>query len=118
MIIARLSLYYIRLLLFHPIQTCSHSHFQFLYICYVRLVLCAIDFSISFIYSFHYSSLFLLAPKYCFIYFLLFIFSFLVLFKLIYSLRSILRFANTDISNTKMCLDSSILPKSNMGWRK
>jgi hypothetical protein len=35
-----------------------------------------------------------------------------------YSLRSILLFANTDASTTKMCLDTSILAKSIMGRRE
>jgi hypothetical protein len=35
-----------------------------------------------------------------------------------YSLWPILLFANTDVSITKMCLDTSILAKSIMGWRK
>jgi hypothetical protein len=35
-----------------------------------------------------------------------------------YSLRPILLFANTDVSTTKMCLDTSILVKSNMGRRE
>jgi hypothetical protein len=35
-----------------------------------------------------------------------------------YSLRPIILFANTDISNTKIYLDTSILAKSNMGWRE
>jgi hypothetical protein len=35
-----------------------------------------------------------------------------------YSLRSILLFSNTDISTTKMCLDTSILAKSIMGRRE
>jgi hypothetical protein len=32
--------------------------------------------------------------------------------------RPILLFANTDVSTTKMCLDTSILVKSNMGQRE
>jgi hypothetical protein len=35
-----------------------------------------------------------------------------------YSLRPIILFANTDVSITKMCLDTSILAKSNMGRRE
>jgi hypothetical protein len=35
-----------------------------------------------------------------------------------YSLRPILLFANTDVSTTKMCLDTSILTKSIMGRRE
>jgi hypothetical protein len=35
-----------------------------------------------------------------------------------YSLRPILLFANTDVSTTKMCLDTSILAKSIMGRRE
>jgi hypothetical protein len=35
-----------------------------------------------------------------------------------YSLRPILLFANTDISITKICLDTSVLAKSIMGRRK
>jgi hypothetical protein len=35
-----------------------------------------------------------------------------------YSLGSILLFANTNISTTKICLDTSILAKSNMGRRE
>jgi hypothetical protein len=35
-----------------------------------------------------------------------------------YSLRSILLFVNTDVSTTKMCLDTSILAKSIMGRRE
>jgi hypothetical protein len=35
-----------------------------------------------------------------------------------YSLRSILLFANTDVFTTKMCLNTSILAKSNMDWRE
>jgi hypothetical protein len=35
-----------------------------------------------------------------------------------YSLRPILLFANTDVSTTKMCLDTSILEKSIMGRRE
>jgi hypothetical protein len=38
--------------------------------------------------------------------------------KFLYSLRSILLFANTDVSTTKMCLDTSILAKSIMGRRE
>jgi hypothetical protein len=37
--------------------------------------------------------------------------------EFIYSLRPILLFANTDVSITKMCLDTSILAKNNMGRR-
>jgi hypothetical protein len=33
--------------------------------------------------------------------------------QIIYSLRSILLFANTDVSSSKMCLDTSVLAKSN-----
>jgi hypothetical protein len=36
----------------------------------------------------------------------------------IYSLRSIILFANTDVSITKMCLDTTVLAKSNMGRRE
>jgi hypothetical protein len=36
----------------------------------------------------------------------------------LYSLRPILLFANTDVSTTKMCLDTSVLAKSNMGRRE
>jgi hypothetical protein len=35
-----------------------------------------------------------------------------------YSLRPILLFANMDISSSKICLDTSILVKSNMGRRE
>jgi hypothetical protein len=35
-----------------------------------------------------------------------------------YYLRSILLFANIDVSNIKMCLDTFILAKSNMGRRE
>jgi hypothetical protein len=35
-----------------------------------------------------------------------------------YSLRSILLFDNMDVSTTKMCLDTYILAKSNMGRRE
>jgi hypothetical protein len=38
--------------------------------------------------------------------------------KLLYSLRSILLFANTDVSITKMCLDTSLLAKSIMSRRE
>jgi hypothetical protein len=38
--------------------------------------------------------------------------------KLVYSLWPILLFANTDVSITKMCLDTSILAKSIMGRRE
>jgi len=38
--------------------------------------------------------------------------------KLMYSLRPILHFANTDVSITKMCLDSTILVKSIMSRRE
>jgi hypothetical protein len=37
---------------------------------------------------------------------------------LCYSLRPILLFANTDVSTTKMCLDTYILAKSNMDRRE
>jgi hypothetical protein len=35
-----------------------------------------------------------------------------------YSLRPILLFADTDVSTTKICLDTSVLAKSNMGRRE
>jgi hypothetical protein len=35
-----------------------------------------------------------------------------------YSLRPILLFANTDVSTTKMCLDTSVLAKSNTDRRE
>jgi hypothetical protein len=39
-------------------------------------------------------------------------------FKFLLLLRTILLFANIDVSTTKMCLFKSILAKSIMGWRK
>jgi hypothetical protein len=42
----------------------------------------------------------------------------IVVNKVMYSLRPILSFANTDISRTKMCLDTSIFAKGNMGRRE
>jgi hypothetical protein len=41
-----------------------------------------------------------------------------VISKYWYSLRSILLFANTDVSTTKICLDTSILAKSIMDRRE
>jgi hypothetical protein len=38
--------------------------------------------------------------------------------KLIYSLRPISSFANTDVSSTKMCLDTSVFAKSHMVQRE
>jgi hypothetical protein len=38
--------------------------------------------------------------------------------ELLYSLRLILLFINTDVSIAKMCLDTSILAKSIMGRRE
>jgi hypothetical protein len=38
--------------------------------------------------------------------------------KIQYSLRSILLFTNMDVSTTKMCLDTFVLAKSNMGRRE
>jgi hypothetical protein len=35
-----------------------------------------------------------------------------------YSLRPILLFVNMNVSTTKMCLDTSVLAKSNMGRRE
>jgi hypothetical protein len=35
----------------------------------------------------------------------------------VYSLQPILLFASTDVSSLKMCLDTSIVAKSNMGQR-
>jgi hypothetical protein len=35
-----------------------------------------------------------------------------------YFLEPVLFFANTDVSTTKMCLDTSILAKSIMDWRE
>jgi hypothetical protein len=37
---------------------------------------------------------------------------------ILYSLRAILLFANTDVSTTKICLDTSMLAKSIMGRRE
>jgi hypothetical protein len=42
----------------------------------------------------------------------------LIYAETLYSLRPILLFANTDVSITKMCLDTSILAKSNMDRRE
>jgi hypothetical protein len=38
--------------------------------------------------------------------------------NILYSLRPILLFANMDVCTTKICLDTSILAKSNMGRRE
>jgi hypothetical protein len=38
--------------------------------------------------------------------------------KSLYSLRSILPFANMNVSSTKMCLDTSAFVKDNMGRRE
>jgi hypothetical protein len=40
------------------------------------------------------------------------------LYSISYSLRPILLFANTDVSTTKICLDTSTLAKSIMGRRE
>jgi hypothetical protein len=40
------------------------------------------------------------------------------IFQLYYSLRPILPFANTDVSSTKMCLDTSVFAEGNMGWKE